>query len=45
MADKMDQMWLITYGYLGFWVIGGLILSLYVRGQTKDESCKGSYCQ
>ena len=42
--DKIDQMWAISGGYLAVWLIGGTVLSFYVRAQTKDPSIKGHYC-
>ena len=42
--DKLDQMMYITYGYIGLWIVGGTLLSFYVRAQTSDVASKGQYC-
>ena len=43
-VDKMDQLWYITFGYIGFWIIFGIGMAFYVRAQTKDVTCKDHYC-
>ena len=42
-VDKMSQMWYISIGYLGLWLIGGTGLAFYVRSQTKDAASKSHY--
>ena len=35
----------ISAGFASGWFIIGIPLSLYVRAQTEDVTCKSSYCQ
>ena len=44
-GDKMTNLAIISGGYLGFWVLGGLLTSLYVRSKYIDgDKDKNYYC-
>ena len=42
---KKDLLTYISAGFASGWFIIGIPLSLYVRAQTEDVTCKSSYCQ
>ena len=44
-TEKFKLMQYISAGFASAWFIVGIPLSLYVRVQTEDHTCKNSYCQ
>ena len=43
--EKYKLLSYISAGFASGWFIIGIPLSLYVRAQTEDVTCKNSYCQ
>ena len=43
-TDKHSLIWAMTGGFVGLWLVVGLVVGFWVRAKTVNEASKSNYC-